>query len=293
MTADAIIKNRAFTNFIVSPGGMGIYGTGNPYWQQLAGSNRTFPRNNTVTSTYQYGHPLLQVHNTTTFTNFNPAGTLELHRSYGLQNSLQSRVLAAGGFMRVFPISPFSFGVNPMVIQQFYTQVIRTTNSITQFCTYPDAPASITDIPPPDDPTDVDLRDDLIQTPEDPDPTVVIVPPPSQESDKSTGDKIKDTVKDITDKIVEQYNNITASETNVALILTSLGIVFGAIVLTSVVAYRNRNRLFALFKGKAFDKAAGLSLNPLYSGVESTRENPLYQSTGSVTEPATSSTKAL
>ncbi|KAI8852934.1 hypothetical protein BC829DRAFT_33527 [Chytridium lagenaria] len=80
--------------------------------------------NNIHTATLQYGDPRFAAEDAITFTNFSAQRTLANLNANGLSGSFQARVLAAGGFARVFRIQDIiDTTLGPNVIENIYTAI--------------------------------------------------------------------------------------------------------------------------------------------------------------------------
>ena len=284
-TAQVLLDQGVYMNVLMSLqawGGEAIakFDNTNLFWRQ-AFANVTLaqrPSDGTIVSAYQYGdfNQAVQFAN---YSGFNRAATLQRLTTANLSNSLNARVLASGGFIRLFNVERFINGIDTAMVNSFYQQLVRTAISISQTCTFPEEPQATTTVPdtfvPPVSDTNPDADPDVV-------PPVVNIPQTEEQNPTSNGDEeITDFIGSVTNTIVDGFNNLTKSETNVGAMIG--GVCFAAVAsVFLVVAARKRKEIkMALFGGRFMDADANLTGNPLYA-THGTRENPLYEKTDSV-----------
>jgi hypothetical protein len=282
LTADALIRNNVYLNLLVSPkvyGGEAVahFDSTSPYWNFVMANitNALRPRDSNTVTMYQYGHAGLSVQ-FANYSGFSSSLTLQNHVRANLTSSLNARILASGGFVRLFNVERFVNGVDVAMVNAFYTQVVRTALSILQFCSYPDSIIASTTL---DDfaPIDGDNGE------------VAVVENSGSSGEVSTDEAISNFVSDITNQIVNSLINFTKSESNVAgLIGGATAAAVGAAAMM-FAAYKRKELRMAIFGGKLLDKESELNNNPLYD-TQGTKENPLYETGADKTDTASIAT---
>ena len=286
-TAQVLLDQGVYMNVLMSLqawGGEAIakFDNTNLFWRQ-AFANVTLaqrPSDGTIVSAYQYGdfNQAVQFAN---YSGFNRAATLQRLTTANLSNSLNARVLASGGFIRLFNVERFISGVDTAMVSAFYTQLVRTTISISQSCSFPEeaqasTPVIDTFVPPPQaNPDSVGDSPDV--------PVVVVESSESTEPSTTSGSdqEITDILSSVTNSIVNGFNEVTKSETNVASMIGGVSFAAVASVFLVVPARKRKEIKMALFGGRFIDADANLTGNPLYE-THGTQENPLYEKANSV-----------
>eukprot|EP00158_Paraphelidium_tribonemae_P004027 Partr_v1_DN26528_c0_g1_i2_m3373 len=126
-TAQVLIDNNVIVNFVMNEL------TGDDSLKNYAAISRYAGDSNSI-AFLQFGNPLL-ASQSADYQSFSRSQTLTNLRNAGLGNSLQARMLAADKQIRLHRILPFS-QQNENVINSFYDQLVTSSVSAVQNCTY-------------------------------------------------------------------------------------------------------------------------------------------------------------
>eukprot|EP00158_Paraphelidium_tribonemae_P004028 Partr_v1_DN26528_c0_g1_i3_m3375 len=126
-TAQVLIDNNVVVNFVMNEL------TGDDSLKNYAAISRYAGDSNSI-AFLQFGNPLL-ASQSADYQSFSRSQTLTNLRNAGLGNSLQARMLAADKQIRLHRILPFS-QQNENVINSFYDQLVTSSVSAGQNCTY-------------------------------------------------------------------------------------------------------------------------------------------------------------
>jgi hypothetical protein len=127
-TASVLIQSAATLSLLVKSdfnanrnGPISNFDNSSLWWKTFAS---TAGINTHHTAIVQFGDPMSQSQDYSTFSGFSPDGTLNLLRSRSLGDSLQARVLSQGGLMRLFRIQDIiDTSTGAYVLQNIYTAI--------------------------------------------------------------------------------------------------------------------------------------------------------------------------
>jgi hypothetical protein len=254
------------------------------------------------------------------FSNFDSEETLAALRSAGLGNSLQARILAGSGFMRIFDIALFANGVNQELVNAFYDQMIKTTVTVQQRCVfYPDPVPTVVPVQTTDEatPTSSEVSqptEDAIVAVDAPEVTLgsfendsgsapevissVQQPDPSIEDSTSAPDQTSGSAVDAPASPIEPTSSDSEAEKpqeskkptdspNMTPVAVAVPVAAVGAAAALFMFYRKRTQVAktAVIPEDSFENS--LSNNPLYSQLGTARDNPLFQSVASISEKST------